>query len=152
MNRLILILGLFGLFACDGFEQQDKDIHIPPNLGRRDEMRFKQYLVQGKKIYLSKCSSCHLANGKGMQRLYPPLAKADYLTRNLDKSICMVRTGYTEPITVNGVEYNMTMPEFKKLSPLEIAEVMTYIGNKWGNKIGFIEVNKVERVLRNCEN
>ena len=151
MNKLVIILILFGLFACDGFEQQEKDVHIPEGMGRRDEMRFKQYLVQGKRIYLSKCASCHKADGTGMQKLYPPLAKADYLLNNLDKSICMVRSGYTEPLIVNGIEYNMTMPEFKKLSPLELAEVMTYIGNKWGNKMGFIEVNQVERTLRNCK-
>ncbi|MFZ9046412.1 MAG: c-type cytochrome [Cyclobacteriaceae bacterium] len=150
MNKLVLVFMLAGLFACDGFEQQGKDVYIPEGMGRRDEMRFKQYMVQGKRIYLSQCASCHKADGTGMQKLYPPLAKADYLLNNLDKSICMVQNGYTEPLTVNGTEYNMMMPEFKKLSSLEVAEVMTYIGNKWGNKMGFIEVNQVERTLRDC--
>lgn len=151
MNRLLIILCCLSLFACDGFQQQEQDVHIPEGMGRRDEMRFKQYMVQGKRIYLSKCASCHKADGSGMQKLYPPLAKADYLAKNLDKSICMIRTGYSDPIVVNGIEYDMAMPPFKKLSPLEIAEVMTYIGNKWGNKMGFIEVNKVERTLQNCQ-
>lgn len=151
MNKLLLVLACLGLLACDGFQQQDKDVHIPEGLGRRDEMRFKQYMVQGKQLYLANCASCHKADGSGMQRLYPPLAKADYLADNLNQSICMIRTGYNDPLTVNDVDYNMTMPAFEKLSPLEIAEIMTYVGNKWGNELGFLEVNDVERILANCE-
>jgi cytochrome c551 len=149
-NSIVLVLGLLTLFSCGGLEQKEADVFIPDNLSRRDEMRFKQYMVEGKKIYLAKCGNCHMSNGQGMQRLYPPLAKADFLKNNLAQSICMVRTGYTTPLTINGIEYNQVMPEFKKLSALEIAEVMTYIGNKWGNQMGFIDVNKVQQSLKNC--
>lgn len=149
---LIVLLLWVGLNGCEGVQQTAADVYLPPELGRRDLIRFKQYMVQGKQLYLTHCSSCHKADGSGMQRLYPPLAKADFLSKNLSLSICMIRQGNTDPITVNDINYDIIMPKFDKLSPLEIAEIVTYIGNKWGNQMGFIEVNQVEKVLQKCSN
>jgi cytochrome c551 len=150
MNKVLLFVFIGLFFSCSGLEKKEEDVHVPADLSRRDEIRFKQYMLEGKKIYLAKCGNCHMVDGNGLQRLYPPLAKADFLVTNMDLSICMVRNGYKDPLTINGVEYTQVMPEFQELSSLEIAEVMTYIGNKWGNKSGFIEVNQVQQVLQNC--
>ncbi len=140
MKNVILAVLLGIMVGCGIDRPQEKGVYTPPNLDRRDAIRFKQYLVNGKKTYLAQCSNCHQTDGSGLQKLYPPLAKADFLSKNLSKSICIVQNGYDDPLIVNGVEYNMVMPAFQQLTPIEIAEVMTYIGNKWGNELGFIQV------------
>jgi cytochrome c551 len=150
-NKLLLVALTIWVTACGVPNQQESDVNIPDNLSRRDEIRFKQYLIKGKEMYLALCSNCHQSNGQGMERLYPPLANADFLNKNLATSVCMIKNGYAKPMMVNGVDYNMVMPAFGTLSPLEIAEITTYIGNKWGNKVGFIQVNQVENYLKNCD-
>ena len=150
-SRLLLLSLVIWIFACGVGSQQDSDVHIPEGLDRRDELRFRQYLITGKQIYLAQCSNCHQPNGQGLEALYPPLAKSDFFVNNLAKSICMIKNGYSGPLTVNGTEYNMVMPALAHLTPLEIAEITTYIGNKWGNKVGFVQVNDVEKILQDCE-
>lgn len=151
LNKLLICGLVVWVGACGISSQREKDINIPEGLDRRDELRFKQYLIAGKQLYLAQCSNCHQPGGEGLGALYPPLAKSDYLAQNLSKSVCMIKNGASGPMTVNGVEYNMVMPGVPQLTPLEIAEITTYIGNKWGNKIGFVQVNDVEKILQNCE-
>ena len=51
-------------------------------------------------------------------------------------------------ILVNGQTYNQAMPANHKLSPLEIAQISTYLYNIWGNQEGVIDAPRVEAYLR----
>ncbi len=115
-------------------------------------MRYQQYLLQGKKLYLTHCSNCHQNEGQGLVALYPPLAKSDYLMENIPRAACIIRNGLQGEIEVNGVGFNMKMEGHPELKPLEIAEILTYISNSWGNEYGFVQVLDVQQHLRNCEN
>lgn len=114
-------------------------------------MRYRQYIVQGKQLFLTHCSNCHQPDGKGLAKLYPPLAKSDYLLENIPRAACIIKHGKEGSIVVNGVEYNMKMTAIDQLKPLEIAEILTYVSNSWGNKKGFIEVHEVDRYLLDCD-
>lgn len=92
-----------------------------------------------------------MAGGEGMQRLYPPIAKSDFIKDKLHRVACIIRAGQSGSIIVNGIEYNMKMPGIPELTPLEIAEIVTYIGNSWGNQEGFFSILDVNAALRNCE-
>jgi len=63
---------------------------------------------------------------------FPPLAKSDYLNKNVDKAIDIVLRGLSGEITVNGQKYNSQMPA-QVLSDQEVASVLTFIYNSWGN-------------------
>lgn len=88
--------------------------------------------MRGKEIYADFCITCHQANGEGIEETYPPLAKSDYLMNKRMASIRGVKYGQRGELTVNGVTYNNTMAPMG-LENQEIADVMNYIYNSWGN-------------------
>jgi mono/diheme cytochrome c family protein len=93
----------------------------------------EQSIADGKEIYQDFCVQCHLDTGKGVSGVFPPLAQSDYLLNDLDLSIKGIKYGMSGPITVNGEEYNGVMQN-QGLDDVEIADVMNYVINSWGNK------------------
>ncbi|MDR6300897.1 c-type cytochrome [Mesonia maritima] len=93
----------------------------------------KNPFEKGKKIYTNKCAQCHLANGKGIPKIYPPLANSNWLTEKREESIHAVKYGLNGEITVNGKPFENVMFSLD-LSDKEVAEVMNYVMNSWGNK------------------
>jgi mono/diheme cytochrome c family protein len=103
-------------------------------------------MERGKEIYDDFCVTCHLTKGEGVLKVFPPLAKSDYLLKNREESIKGVKYGQKGEIIVNGVKYNSIMPAMG-LADDEIADVMNYILNSWGNKskeiVTLEEVNSI---------
>ena len=87
----------------------------------------------GKSIYDDFCIICHMHDGKGQKGIFP-LAKSDYLFKNMEESIRAIKFGGIDGvIVVNGIKYDTKM-ERMGLYDDEIADVMNYILNSWGNK------------------
>ena len=93
----------------------------------------EQSIADGKEIYNDFCVQCHLDNGEGVSGVFPPLAKSDYLLNNIVISIRGLKYGLSGPIVVNGEEYDGVMQN-QGLDNLEIADVMNFILNNWGNE------------------
>ncbi len=144
MRLGLLFAVVIFLGACSGQAKKDEGSH-------KDNVKLEQYMVEGQRLYMQHCSNCHQANGEGLAQLFPPLAGSDYLKENFERSLCSMKYGLDGEITVNGVTYNQKMPGVPNLTPLEIAEISTYIYNSWGNDRGLIDVKKAEEVLKNCE-
>jgi mono/diheme cytochrome c family protein len=89
---------------------------------------------QGKKIYTLQCAACHQATGQGVPGAFPPLAGSDYLLEDKQRAINVPLKGLTGKVTVNGQDYNSAMPSFAHLKDEEIAAVMTYVMQAWGNE------------------
>ena len=98
------------------------------------EKSFDQSISDGKMIYEDFCIQCHLNNGEGIEGVYPPLNKSDYLLENIDKSIYSIKYGLKGEIIVNGIKYNGVMTS-QGLEDYEIADVMNYITNSWDNNL-----------------
>ena len=118
MKYINLILFFFPLFI---YSQNDSlDISIK----------------KGKSLYEDFCLRCHMPNGKGQEGIIPPLAKSDFLFKHMEESIKAIKFGGIEgEIIVNGVRYNSKM-EKMGLYDDEIADIMNYTLNSWGNKYG----------------
>lgn len=116
-----------------------------------DNVKLKQYMVQGKKLYEAYCSNCHQSDGAGFAKLYPPLAASDYLLNNLPAAACIIKNGMEGELQVNGVVYNQMMPANQNLTPLEVAEILTYISNSWGNQAGMSNARDVGIWLNRCQ-
>ncbi|WP_024772224.1 copper-containing nitrite reductase [Aquimarina macrocephali] len=86
----------------------------------------------GKATYMRTCFACHQAEGQGIPNAFPPLAKSDYLNADLNRAIDIILNGKTGEITVNGEKYNSVMTK-QDLTDEEVANVLTYIYNSWGN-------------------
>lgn len=93
---------------------------------------YSQDVNKGKQVYAKLCVACHQATGLGIPGAFPPLAKSDYLNKDVNRAIKGVVKGLKGPIVVNGVKYNGVMPP-AVLSDQEIADALTYVYNSWGN-------------------
>lgn len=147
----LLVLVLVG-FACGKSSNERASSEAPEANGmdRRTEIRLLQYMVQGKLLYQTYCQNCHQAEGKGLAQLYPPLAGSDYLLKDLPRAACIIKNGKTGAVEVNGVTYNQMMPGNPGLTPIEIAEILTYITNSWGNEAGISSTRDVTKWLEEC--
>lgn len=149
LTKAILILFVAFVAACAGGGGNNEDSK-EESTDSRDEIRLKQYMVQGAKVYSTYCANCHQQDGKGLASLYPPLAESDYLVADLERAACIIKNGQANEIVVNGVTYNQMMPA-NPVTNLELAEVLTYIGNSWGNEIGLVGVKQVDKWIDECK-
>lgn len=102
-------------------------------------LNFKRYYSTGQSVYQTHCQNCHGANGEGLGALIPPLTDSSYLRKNLHALPCLIRDGIKDTITINGKIYTQAMPPQADLSPIKISEVLTYVGNSFGNKMGLLD-------------
>ncbi|MGK7396524.1 MAG: c-type cytochrome [Candidatus Cyclobacteriaceae bacterium M3_2C_046] len=138
---------LIGIAGCQ--PQSDRESEKNP-LDYRTRIRLKQYMTQGKQLYLQYCSNCHQEDGNGLGALYPPLTQSDYMLADVNRTICIIKNGQQGEIMVNGVSYNQLMPANEFLSDLEIAEIATYMYNKFTDSTLIVTLNQVSDALNNC--
>ena len=93
----------------------------------------KASIARGKEIYSAQCASCHQDQGEGVDEVFPPLAKSDYLMADKKRSIDQLLHGVNGEMKVNGKIYNGEMPAFD-LTDEQASDVLNFIRNSWGNK------------------
>lgn len=97
----------------------------------------------GRESYQAYCQSCHQKDGSGLEGVFPPLAGSDYLMDDRGRAIEIVLGGLSGPIEVNGVTYDAVMPHLNYLENPEIASILSYVLNAWGNEGGEVTVDEV---------
>ncbi len=100
-------------------------------------------IERGKLIYLKNCFICHQFNGQGIPGVYPPLAKSDFLMSHKESAIRIGCEGQSGEIEVNGKKFDNTMPVVI-LNDQEVADVLTYVRNSWGNESEVINGDEVK--------
>lgn len=105
------------------------------------DSELKESMKRGREIYTDFCVTCHLQKGEGVAYTFPPLARSDYLMNERGESIKAIKYGLQGEITVNGITYNSAMADLG-LEDEEVADVMNYISNSWGNTSDSIVTEK----------
>lgn len=93
----------------------------------------QESMKRGKEVYTLYCQNCHMENGEGTEGVNPPLAKTTYV-KDVKKNIGYILNGQTGEITVNGKKYNAVMNPLNYLDDQQVADVLNYVRNSWGNK------------------
>ena len=106
---------------------------------------------QGKILYETHCSSCHMEQGEGLAQLIPPISKSDWIAKNIENLACVIRYGQNEEILVNGIKYSQPMPANPKLTDVEIHNLINYIVQNFGNKTQKRSLEQIQQDLNNCE-
>ncbi|PIQ46980.1 MAG: cytochrome C [Cytophagales bacterium CG12_big_fil_rev_8_21_14_0_65_40_12] len=147
--KLIILtsFGLLAALACSEKKENKENEEVHSTSLSTLSQKETQYYSNGRKLYKTICSNCHMENGAGLGRLIPPLAKSDYLINNRGDLARVLKYGINGPMTVNGINYNQPMPANPNFTDLEIAEILTYIGNTWGNEMGGFSIEEVVKDL-----
>ena len=93
-----------------------------------------EQVAAGKVLFMGTCSVCHQPEGQGIPSVFPPLAGSDFLNTDPKRAIGVVLNGLSGKVTVNGAEYNSVMPPMSQLNDDEVANILTFVLNSWGNK------------------
>jgi mono/diheme cytochrome c family protein len=95
-------------------------------------------IAKGEAIYGLVCIACHQSTGLGSPGQYPPLAGSEWAQGPASRVIRIPLHGLSGPLKVNGQEWNASMPAFGGAPPLDndenLAAVLTYVRQAWGNK------------------
>lgn len=155
--------GALGIIAVEGSEdkvvysgKQADNVYLPEG-GAIQRVNEKQIIdvaksvedriKMGSNIYSQNCAACHQPDGKGIDGALPPLVASDWLNKDKSRAIDAVKNGLTGPIVVNGNKYNSVMPALG-LSDDDIANVLTYVYNSWGNSKAVVTPGDVAKVKR----
>ncbi len=105
----------------------------------------EEIVAAGKKVFSTTCFACHRPDAKGVPNVFPPLAGSDFLNANKERAIGIVLNGKTGPLTVNGKQFNNTMPS-QPLTDEQIAEVLTYVYHSFGNSGKTVTKDEVTKI------
>jgi len=103
----------------------------------------KAQIAAGEVLFKGTCSVCHQAEGQGLPGVFPPLARSDFLMADKRRAVEIVLNGLTGPVTVNDAKYSSIMPPMSQLNDDEVANILTYVRNAWGNQGEAVSVAEV---------
>jgi mono/diheme cytochrome c family protein len=106
----------------------------------------KASIDRGKKVYATYCLACHQADGSGVPRMNPPLIRTPYVVGDKKRLINVILKGLNEEVEINGEFYDNPMPPQPQLSDQQVADVLTYVRNSFGNKGTAITAAEVKAV------
>ena len=107
-------------------------------------------IERGRRVFQMACFACHQPNGLGLPGIFPPLAASDYIKADKKRTIRIPLKGLTGPIIVNGATYNSVMPP-QAFTDRQIADVLTYVMNSWGNTLGSVSVDEVKQARESSQ-
>jgi mono/diheme cytochrome c family protein len=142
MTRTTVYIGL-GLMALSSLlmSQNSKPVSAAQAPGS-----LKASMTRGQKVYAAQCLTCHMADGGGVLNMNPPLIKTKWVLGDKTKLIQIVLQGMSTGVEINGDEYHNVMAAHDFLTDQEIADVLTYIRNSFGNKAKAVTVSDVKSV------
>lgn len=130
---ILICVTVLSLLSCKNETQKTETSLIPESEKTfSQESPLEQSIKRGEAVYIDFCKRCHMPNGKGVGTTYPPLAGSNWLEEKRKESIHSVKYGLNGEIQVNGKTYNNVMTPLG-LSDDEVADVMNYVMNSWGN-------------------
>lgn len=115
------------------------------NAAQSGNLTLDDQIKAGQALFNGTCSVCHQANGEGLPNVFPPLAKSDLIAADPKRPIRILLQGLTGKVTVNGKDYNSVMPPMSQLNDDEVANILTFVLNSWGNPGGRISAGEVSK-------
>ncbi len=107
------------------------------------EARFE---ALGRRTYKSACITCHQADGRGLAGVYPTLHQTEWTEGDKGRLIRLVLHGMRGPVKVGGQTYDGWMQPLGRLSDDQIAAVLTFVRQSFGNDASVVTPDEVTRV------
>ncbi|WP_084523707.1 c-type cytochrome [Adhaeribacter aquaticus] len=147
----IMYKGEKSRFGTSQLVAMEKRKNEAPNIktpNQEDEARIeKRKLAAGAQLFNNNCGACHQTNGQGNDR-FPPLNESEWVNGDKTRLISIVLKGLEGEIKVKGKSYNNVMPKLDHINNENIAKILTYVRQNFGNKANAITANEVDVVRR----
>jgi mono/diheme cytochrome c family protein len=125
-----------------------KDVDGGPAPPAKDEQKGPQ-MATGKAIFNDSCAACHQADGKGVPRMFPPLAHNANVQQRDPTTVIRVILDGAQTVQTDKQPTASTMPAYGwKLKDGEIAAVATYVRNAWGNSAPPVDPEQVGKLRK----
>jgi mono/diheme cytochrome c family protein len=105
-----------------------------------------EQMKRGAAVYARTCIACHQPTGMGLPPVFPPIANAPIVVGNPELPIKFILQGLMGPITVGGTTYNSMMPPVAGVTDADVADVLTYVRQSFGNKGNPVSADQVKAV------
>lgn len=132
MKKKIILTGVALITALSFLSAQTKK----PNAGAA--------IARGKKVYEQYCLTCHQVDGSGVPHLNPPLIKTSFVLGDKPALIQVILKGMQSSVPIDDEYYSNNMPPHNFLKDQEIADVLTYVRNNFGNKASAVTAAEVK--------
>jgi mono/diheme cytochrome c family protein len=93
------------------------------------------YMAKGSKIYSAKCNGCHGSDAKGNGSTFPSLVGSKWVLGETERFAMIILNGLQGPVS-NGTTYGVMPPQGIGMTPEDLAGIMTYVRNNFGNAVG----------------
>lgn len=147
MRRVIkrsLVAGLImGVFSLSAFAQTKKPTASPATTKAKITAT-EMAMAAGQLVYEQNCLACHQVDGGGVPHLNPPLIQTDYVLGEKARIIGVVLNGLDTHEPINDEVYSNVMPTHDFLTDRQIADVLTFVRNSFGNEASAISVEAVK--------
>ena len=102
-------------------------------------------MTRGKQVYLLQCLACHQADALGTENMNPPLVRTKFVLGDKTALVQIVLNGL-KGVDIDGNSYHNVMAPHSDLSDRQIADVLTYVRNSFGNKASAVTATQVKTV------
>jgi mono/diheme cytochrome c family protein len=103
-------------------------------------------IARGKVVYQNICLACHMADGKGVPTMNPPIVQTTYVLGDKAALIKIVLNGFKDDVEINGQTFSNNMTPHADLKDRQIADVLTYVRKSFGNKASSVTTAEVKKV------
>jgi mono/diheme cytochrome c family protein len=135
MPRFVLISAIIsGIFLLSSFMR---------------DPQLEESIKRGNEVYAQYCQNCHMEDGLGVAGINPPVAQSDFIKKPAKELINNILKGQSGGMSVNGVQFNASMPAQEYLTDVQIADVLNFVRNSWGNKVKGMITPAMVKPLRN---
>lgn len=132
---------LISILIATGLQAQTKKHKVP---AKQSAASLKASIAAGNAIFTENCVACHQADGMGIPNMNPPLAKTTFVLGDKTKLIKIILNGFSDDVEINGQRYANTMASHDFLKDQEIADLLTYVRNSFGNKASAVTMAQVK--------
>jgi mono/diheme cytochrome c family protein len=109
-------------------------------------------MQQGQTIYNDQCAACHTVAGEGIVGLFPRLSAAPLVKQSQATSLIRVVLEGSRAVATDGAPTGPAMPSFAwRLSDADVAAVVTYIRNSWGNAAPPVSASEVSNMRQTLQ-
>jgi len=117
-----------------------------PGVGMPFQNVLQASIARGKQVYVQVCLACHMATAIGVEGMNPPLIKTKFVLGDKSTLVKIVLNGMKGDLDIDGDIYHGVMAPHSELTDQQIADVLTYVRNSFGNKASAVTPAQVKTI------